>query len=72
MLVEHRVIDVWMREKNCDLIVHCFESVDKLRKYYKKITTFLKKVFQNGLGFIILVVMSTYILWVRFDLGHKI
>lgn len=41
-------------------------------KYYKKITSYVQKVFQNGLGFIILVVRLTYILWVWFDFGHKI
>jgi len=32
----------------------------------------MKKILQNGLRFIILVVLLTYILWVWFDLGHKI
>lgn len=40
--------------------------------YYKKITSYVQKVFQNGRGFIILVLMSTYILWVWFDIEHKI
>ena len=40
--------------------------------YYKKITSNMQKVFQKRLGFIILVVMSTYILWVWFDFEYKI
>ena len=41
-------------------------------KYYKKITSLVKKNIQNGLSFIILVVLLTYILWVWFDFEHKI
>ena len=43
-----------------------------LIEYYKKITSLVKKMFQNGLRFIILVVLLTYILWVWFDFEHKI
>ncbi len=41
-------------------------------KYYKKITSLTKKIVQNGLRFIILVMLLTYILWVWFDFEHKI
>ena len=32
----------------------------------------MKKILQNGLRFIILVVLLTYILWVWSDFEHKI
>ena len=32
----------------------------------------MEKILQNGLRFIILVVLLTYILWVWFDFRHKI
>ena len=40
--------------------------------YYKKITTLMEKILQNGSRFIILVVLLTYILWMWSDFEHKI
>lgn len=41
-------------------------------KYYKKITSLVKKNYQNAISFIILVLLLTYILWVWSDFEHKI